>query len=76
MLHPTVCFQLVGITGATDSELAHTEEELRLILAHDTHVSATTRNIALNATGLSPETSNAFDDSPKGDCGFVRSGTG
>jgi len=41
--------QLVGITGATDSELAHTEEELRLILAHDTHVSATTRNIALNA---------------------------
>ena len=41
--------RLVGIKVSTDSELAHTEEELRLILAHDTHVSATTRNIALNA---------------------------
>ena len=41
--------RLVGIKTSTDSELAHTEEELRLILAHDTHVSATTRNIALNA---------------------------
>jgi CBS domain containing-hemolysin-like protein len=41
--------RLIGITESTDSELAHTEEELRLILAHDTLVSATTRNIALNA---------------------------
>jgi CBS domain containing-hemolysin-like protein len=41
--------RLIGIKASTDSELAHTEEELRLILAHDTHVSATTRNIALNA---------------------------
>jgi CBS domain containing-hemolysin-like protein len=41
--------RLIGFTGSIDSELAHTEEELRLILAHDTHVSATTRNIALNA---------------------------
>ncbi|MGD1043761.1 MAG: hemolysin family protein [Bacteroidota bacterium] len=41
--------RLVRIKASTDSELAHTEEELRLILAHDTHVSTTTRNIALNA---------------------------
>ena len=41
--------RFVGIKVSTDSELAHTEEELRLILAQDTHVSATTRNIALNA---------------------------
>lgn len=41
--------RFIGIKASTDSELAHTEEELRLILAHDTHVSATTRNIALNA---------------------------
>ena len=41
--------QLIGIKASADSELAHTEEELRLILAHDAHVSATTRNIALNA---------------------------
>jgi CBS domain containing-hemolysin-like protein len=41
--------RLIGIKASTDSELANTEEELRLILAHDTHVSATTRNIALNA---------------------------
>jgi CBS domain containing-hemolysin-like protein len=41
--------RLAGIKASSDSELAHTEEELRLILAHDTHVSAATRNIALNA---------------------------
>jgi CBS domain containing-hemolysin-like protein len=41
--------RFLGMKASTDSELAHTEEELRLILAHDTHVSATTRNIALNA---------------------------
>jgi CBS domain containing-hemolysin-like protein len=41
--------RIIGIKVSTDSELAHTEEELRLILAHDTHVSATTRSIALNA---------------------------
>jgi CBS domain containing-hemolysin-like protein len=41
--------RLIGIKASTDSELANTEEELRLILAHDTHVSTTTRNIALNA---------------------------
>ena len=40
---------LLGFQTVTESELEHTEEELRLILAHDTHVSATTRNIALNA---------------------------
>ena len=40
--------RLIGITGSINSELAHTEEELRLILAQDVHVSATTRNIALN----------------------------
>jgi len=34
------------------SELEHSEGELRLILAHDMHVSATTRNIALNAIDL------------------------
>ncbi len=41
--------RLIGIKASADSELANTEEELRLILAHDTHVSTTTRNIALNA---------------------------
>ena len=41
--------RILGIKVSTDSELAHTEEELRLILANDTHVSATTQNIALNA---------------------------
>jgi CBS domain containing-hemolysin-like protein len=40
--------RLIGIAISTNAELAHTEEELRLILAHDTHVTATTRNIALN----------------------------
>jgi len=41
--------RLIGIKASTDSELAHTEKNSVLILAHDTHVSATTRNIALNA---------------------------
>ena len=45
----TNLLRIIGIKASTDSELAHTEEELRLILAHDTHVSATMRNIALNA---------------------------
>ncbi|RPI05203.1 MAG: HlyC/CorC family transporter [Ignavibacteriae bacterium] len=40
---------LLGFETVTESELEHSEEELRLILAHDTHVSATTRNIALSA---------------------------
>jgi len=38
-----------GFQTITESELAHSEEELRLILANDTHVSTTTRSIALNA---------------------------
>jgi CBS domain containing-hemolysin-like protein len=41
--------RMFGFQTVTESELEHSEEELRLILAHDTHVSATTRNIALNA---------------------------
>jgi CBS domain containing-hemolysin-like protein len=41
--------RLFGFQSITESELAHSEEELRLILAHDAHVSPTTRNIALNA---------------------------
>jgi CBS domain containing-hemolysin-like protein len=41
--------RFLGLQSSTDSELAHSEEELRLILAHDTHVSTTTRSIALNA---------------------------
>ncbi len=41
--------RFAGIKTSTDSELAHTEEELRLILSRDTHVSITTRNITLNA---------------------------
>jgi CBS domain containing-hemolysin-like protein len=41
--------RLVGIQSSADSDLAHSEEELRLILANESHVSAATRNIALNA---------------------------
>jgi CBS domain containing-hemolysin-like protein len=41
--------RFLGLQSSTDSELAHSEEEFRLILAHDTHVSTTTRSIALNA---------------------------
>ena len=41
--------RFLGLQPSTDSELAHSEEELRLILANDTHVSTTTRSIALNA---------------------------
>ncbi len=41
--------RLLGFQTVTESELVHSEEELRLILAQDTHVSAITRNIALNA---------------------------
>jgi len=41
--------RLFGIKTSSNSELAHTEEELRLIIARDAHVSTTTRNIALNA---------------------------
>ncbi len=41
--------RLFGFQTIAESELAHSEEELRLILANDTHVSTTTRNIALNA---------------------------
>ena len=41
--------RFLGLQSSTDSELAHSEEELRLILSHDTHVSTTTRGIALNA---------------------------
>lgn len=38
-----------GFHTVAESELAHSEEELRLILAHETSGSAITRNIALNA---------------------------
>jgi CBS domain containing-hemolysin-like protein len=41
--------QFVGLQISSKSELAHSEEELRLILAHETHGSTITRNIALNA---------------------------
>ena len=41
--------RIFGFQTVTESELEHSEEELRLILANDTHVSAVTRNIALNA---------------------------
>jgi CBS domain containing-hemolysin-like protein len=41
--------QIFGFQTVAVSELEHSEEELRLILAHDTHVSAATRTIALNA---------------------------
>jgi CBS domain containing-hemolysin-like protein len=41
--------RLFGFQPITESELAHSEEELRLILAQHTHVSAITRSIALNA---------------------------
>jgi CBS domain containing-hemolysin-like protein len=45
--------RLFGFQTIAESELAHSEEELRLILANVTHVSSTTRNIALNAMDFS-----------------------
>jgi CBS domain containing-hemolysin-like protein len=41
--------RLLGFNSVTESELVHSEEELRLILAHDAHGSIVTRNIAINA---------------------------
>jgi CBS domain containing-hemolysin-like protein len=41
--------RLIGMKVTTVSELVHSEEELRLLLAHDTHVTTTSKNIALNA---------------------------
>jgi CBS domain containing-hemolysin-like protein len=41
--------RLFGFQTIAESELAHSEEELRLILANDTNVSTTSRRIALNA---------------------------
>ncbi|MBN1398409.1 MAG: HlyC/CorC family transporter [Bacteroidetes bacterium] len=41
--------RLFGFQTVTESELTHSEEELRLILSNDTNVSPTTRSIALNA---------------------------
>jgi CBS domain containing-hemolysin-like protein len=41
--------RLLGFRPVGESELAHSEEELRLIFAHDAHGSTITRNIALNA---------------------------
>lgn len=41
--------KLLGLTISSETELAHSEEELRLILAHDQYASVVTRNIALNA---------------------------
>ena len=41
--------KLIGLRTSSNDELTHSEEELRLLLAHDQHVSAVTRNIALNA---------------------------
>ena len=45
--------RIFGFQTVAVSELEHSEGELRLILAHDMHVSATTRNIALNAIDFS-----------------------
>jgi CBS domain containing-hemolysin-like protein len=41
--------RLLGLQSSTDSEVMHSEEELRSILAHDVRVSSTARSIALNA---------------------------
>ena len=41
--------RLVGLDSAAHQDAGHTEEELRLILAHEHQVSVSTRNIALNA---------------------------
>jgi CBS domain containing-hemolysin-like protein len=41
--------RVLGFHSVTESERAHSEEELRLILVHDMQGSSTTRNIALNA---------------------------
>jgi CBS domain containing-hemolysin-like protein len=41
--------RLFGVGVTASNELIHSEEELRLLLAHDTHVTAMSKNIALNA---------------------------
>jgi CBS domain containing-hemolysin-like protein len=41
--------KILGLHSTKDAELAHSEEEVRLILAHDTHGSEISRSIALNA---------------------------
>ena len=41
--------RLFGLDLATDRGMAESEEELRLLLAHDRHATTTSKNIALNA---------------------------
>jgi len=41
--------RVIGFQSVTESELTHSEEELRLILSRDPNVSTTTRDITLNA---------------------------
>lgn len=41
--------RLIGLQVSGNAELAHSEEELRLILTHDQRGSATSKNIVLNA---------------------------
>ncbi len=41
--------KLVGFGTISESELTHSQEELRLLLLHDKRVSATSRNLVLNA---------------------------
>ena len=40
---------LIGLRSTTDSEVVHSEEELRFILAHDQHITPVSREIALKA---------------------------
>jgi CBS domain containing-hemolysin-like protein len=41
--------KLIGLGAISESELMHSEEELRLLLSQDKHVSAVSKNIVLNA---------------------------
>ncbi len=44
-----IILRIFGIHAVTESELKHSEEELRLLLTHDHHGSALTKMITLNA---------------------------
>jgi len=44
-----VLLKTVGLTSVGESELAHSEEELRILLAQEKGVSSTSKTIALNA---------------------------
>lgn len=50
------CLRLVGIQPATEGELAHSEEELRMLLSQGKTISNTSRSILLNTMELRDRT--------------------